>query len=173
MTNGTSILFSGPHQPFFEFSNLYPQPFWLHGQQWPSSEHLYQTLRLMLVNRQFITWIHDAPSPERVRIVGAILGYPLGEEWLRIRDDYLRLVVLCKFVGHESLQQLLLSTGERHLIEIRPPLGIFSKDEDTGHQNRLGRILMETRDQLRRPGAAHAKLMVLIGQFRQHLQRLQ
>ncbi|MFH1047789.1 MAG: NADAR family protein [Patescibacteria group bacterium] len=173
MTKQETIRIYGRKQPYFQFSNFSPNPFMLLGERWRTSEHLYQALKHVMTDRARALRIRDAKTSRQARDLAWEFDLSSHADWDLVRDDAMRLAVLCKFLGNPELEELLLKTGDCRLIEASPNDYYWGEGDDSSGLNKMGRILMEVRDLLRRPGAAHAKLMLLIGQFRQHLQRLQ
>ena len=61
----------------------------------------------------------------------------------------MRTAVLSKFTQYEELRMLLLSTGERKIVEHTTNDSYWGDGGDNSGKNMLGRILMEIRSQLR------------------------
>jgi len=171
MSDQFVIRFYGKSLPNFWCSNFSPDPFMLHGELWLTSEHLYQALKHSTVDGAWAAQIRDAKTPGQSRKMAWAEGHPPREDWDQVKDDAMRLSVLCKFVGNGRLEQLLLSTGDRLLIEASPIDYYWGEGNDGTGKNMLGQVLMEVRDLLRRGGSglAHAKMMILIGRFRDDL----
>jgi len=70
-------------------------------------------------------------------------------DWNEVKFGVMRKVIWAKFTQHESLKQLLLSTGEEELIEDSPIDRVWGCGKDGTGANWLGKILMETREKIR------------------------
>jgi len=173
MSEREPIRFYGKSEPCFWLSNFSRDAFMLHGVEWRTSEHLYQALKHATVDSAWAGRIRDAKTPKQARDLAWEPGHPPREDWDEVKDDAMRLSVLCKFVGNAKLEQDLLDTGDRELIEASPVDFYWGEGEDCTGRNMLGKILMEVRELLRRPGVAHSQMMILIGQFRDDLRQIQ
>jgi len=92
-------------------------------------------------------------SPALAAKMGRDRRYPLREDWEWVKDQIMREAVLAKFRQHADLQTLLLSTGDAEIIEHTKNDAYWGDGGDGSGLNMLGRILMETRDQLRKENA--------------------
>jgi len=159
-----TIAFTGVHKPYGWLGNMSPHPVrWL-GLDWPRAEHLFQALRLP----------EGHPSREMIRqtanpMIAKRLARAIPESQLRFprlseQDlESMRLVLRLKFAQHPDLAASLLSTGDTHLVEdcsSRPHgSGLFWGAKAAGNggwigENRLGRMLMDLRAELRLASAA-------------------
>ncbi len=172
MSEQEPIRFYGKSEPCFWLGNFSRDAFMLHGEEWRTSEHLYQALKHSTVDGEWAARIREAKTPRRARELAWEPGHPPREDWDEVKDDAMRLAVLCKFVGNSELEHKLLGTGDCMLIEASPVDFYWGEGEDRTGRNMLGQILMEVRDYLRRPGVAHARMMQLIGQFRDDLRKI-
>jgi hypothetical protein len=75
---------------------------------------------------------------------------PLRADWEDVKDDIMRDAVLLKFQTHASIRNILLKTGSEELVESAPGDFYWGCGADGSGLNRLGIILMEVREQLRR-----------------------
>ena len=58
-------------------------------------------------------------------------------------------VLRAKFVQHRSAQSLLLSTGQKRLVEDSPVDSVWGSGRNNDGENLLGKALMKLRDELR------------------------
>ena len=73
----------------------------------------------------------------------------LRPDWEQVKDDIMRAGVRAKFLAHPDILQTLLSTRKEELIEDAAYDSYWGCGK-TGHgKNKLGKILMEVRDELR------------------------
>lgn len=60
----------------------------------------------------------------------------------------MRTVLRLKFTQHQKLKDLLLGTGDNHLVEDSPTDYWWGIGADRSGQNQLGKLLEELRDEL-------------------------
>jgi len=63
----------------------------------------------------------------------------------------MRDVLRAKFTQHEDLRALLLSTGDAKLVEHTANDSYWADGGDGSGRNMLGQLLMQLREELRRP----------------------
>jgi ribA/ribD-fused uncharacterized protein len=74
---------------------------------------------------------------------------PLRRDWEAVKDAVMRQAVRTKFTQHEDLRRALLATGEAELVEHTAKDRYWGDGGDGSGRNRLGRILMDVREELR------------------------
>lgn len=74
---------------------------------------------------------------------------PLREDWEDVKEAVMREALFAKFSQHQNLQQILLSTENRLLIENSKRDRYWGDGGDLSGKNRLGYCLMQVRNQLR------------------------
>lgn len=138
-------------KPFGAFSNLYRRPISFEGREFPTAEHAYQAGK---ASKQSVReWILSAPSPSLVAMAAhGLYSWDIVPNWSRIKFDRMREVLRAKFTQHPDLRDLLLSTGERRLVEAGRTSNAVNRTwgEVNGKGlNMLGVLLMELRTELR------------------------
>ena len=121
------------------------------GKEWPSTEHFIQAQKYV-----------GTPIAEKIRKCRSareafeMARKPQYQVWLRpdwhkgVKDDVMHLAVKEKFTQHRDLRKLLLGTGERDIIEHTTNDSYWGDGGGWGRgQNKLGKILMQVRDELR------------------------
>jgi ribA/ribD-fused uncharacterized protein len=140
--------FYGVSAPYGEFSNFSPHPFTLKGCTWPTSEHYFQAQKFP-----------DTPHEEEIRLTkspmiaarkGRDRKRPLRPNWDKVKDDVMREALYAKFTQHPDLRSLLLSTGEARLVEHTTNDSYWGDGGDGSGKNRLGLLLVELREKLRK-----------------------
>lgn len=126
-------------------SNFYPATVEYGGIKYQNSEAAYQAQKTIddTVMRRFATL-----SPEAAKRMGRSIQ--LRPDWEQVKDDIMLNVCRCKFRQHPDLARELVETGNEELIE-----GNTWDDTCWGvcngvGENRLGKILMRIRDELRK-----------------------
>ncbi len=141
------IRFYSTHEPYGEFSNFARYPIFLDGQRWRTSEHYFQAQKFLdRVNREAVRL---ARTPGEAARLGRDRKRPLRPDWEAVKDDVMRQAVRAKFSQHADLRALLLGTDDAELIEHTANDSYWGDGGDGSGRNRLGRILMEIREELR------------------------
>ena len=133
--------FAGPHR---FLSNFYPAPMVWEGRYWPTAEHAYQAAKCSRADHARM--ILEAPSPGAAKRLGRKIE--LRADWDEVKERVMLEIVRAKF-DNAHLRRLLIATGEAELIE-----GNYWGDRFWGvcrgeGENRLGRILMRVRTEIR------------------------
>ena len=71
------------------------------------------------------------------------------QDWFEINVDVMRKAVRAKFTQNEALKELLLSTGDHPLVQVKPGDWFWGTGPDNNGKNMLGELLMELRTGLR------------------------
>jgi N-glycosidase YbiA len=132
---------------FGEFSNFALFPIDLDGERWPTSEHYFQAQKFE--DDAYRQKIRKTNSPMQAARLGRDRKQKLRGDWESMKVDIMRRAVLAKFTQHEELRALLLSTGEAKIVEHTENDNYWGDGGDGSGKNMLGRVLMETREQLR------------------------
>ena len=124
-------------------SNFWPCDVLFEGKVYPSSENAYQAAKC-------------ANIEDRAKFIGisAAEAKKLGKDiairadWDSVKDDIMKAIVLDKFSRNEELRDKLIATGDTRLVEGNSWDDTYwGVDLASGKgDNRLGRILMETRE---------------------------
>ena len=112
--NEEKILFFGEGDPFWELSNLYPAEITIGGVTWPTTEHYFQAMKFS-----------DPEIQEKIRKVidytemkKTAYTFPnIRKDWDTYRLDVMYDCIKVKFMEHKNLQDILLSTGNKILVE--------------------------------------------------------
>lgn len=129
-------------------SNFAPFPIRLGGRLWPTSEHYFQAQKF--AGTQYEEEIRRAKSPMIAARMGRSRKHPLRRDWESVKDRIMREAVLAKFSQHSDLRERLLSTGDAEIMEHTERDDYWGDGGDGRGRNRLGKILMSVRDELRR-----------------------
>jgi ribA/ribD-fused uncharacterized protein len=141
------ILFYRVNEPYGEFSNFSSHPLNLKGQAWPTAEHYFQGQKFASTEREEA--VRKAKSPMIAARMGRSRAHPLRSDWEVVKEDIMREALRAKFTQHPGLRSLLLATGDAELIEHTRNDKYWADGGDGSGRNRLGRLLMELRTQLR------------------------
>ncbi len=141
------IYFYSAHDAYGCFSNFSPHGLELKGVWWPTSEHYFQAQKFAGTEHEEA--VRHAKTPKQAAEMGRERSRPLRANWEQVKDDVMREAVRQKFRTHADIRQVLLDTGDEDLIENAPGDVYWGGGADGSGQNRLGKILMEVRAQLR------------------------
>lgn len=147
--NKPVIFFRGEYKSFSNFSRdrVYYKNKW-----WMTSEHAFQAAKTLDPNEQ--EWVRSAPTPEESKFRGRRVT--LRNDWDDNYDEKaMRQIIRAKFQNHK-LRRLLIGTGTAQIEE-----GNHHHDNKWGNcycddcvnrpgEDKLGRILMEERDRIRK-----------------------
>jgi ribA/ribD-fused uncharacterized protein len=136
----------------FQGEYRYLSNFWavevvFEGMTYPTAEHAYQAAKsLDPAERQRIA---GSPTPAEAKRAGRALKP--RDDWETAKFQVMEVVVLDKFTRHADLRRQLLATGDAELIEGNTwgdrVWGVYQGEGE----NRLGKILMKVRAELREP----------------------
>jgi len=127
-------------------SNFYPSIIEWCGISFPTVEHAYQAAKTMNLNQR--QTIASLATPGQAKRAGRKIH--LRQGWAEMRIEYMNLFLCRKFVLPGCMGELLLSTGNKKLIE-----GNHWGDTFWGvcrgvGENNLGKLLMTLREQLQK-----------------------
>lgn len=143
----TPIFFYRTNEEYGIFSNFHRYGFWENGIRWRTVEHYFQAQKFL--NTDIQRQIRDCFKASEAAELGRSRTLPLRKDWELVKDDVMYYAVLQKFSQHEEAKTLLLSTGQRTLIEHTGNDAYWADGGDGSGKNRLGEILMEVREKLR------------------------
>ncbi|KAG8870531.1 hypothetical protein FRB98_001552 [Tulasnella sp. 332] len=141
------ILFYESTKPFYGFTNFSPHEVRYENKVYPTSEHLFQSMKFLEARPLLAEHIRTAGPQPRVALTEARRFAPEMEQ-----------VILHKFQQHPALKKQLLSTGDAKLIENAGANDAFwGNGADGKGRNELGIALMKLRDHFRLEGASRAQ----------------
>jgi ribA/ribD-fused uncharacterized protein len=144
--NLNELLAIGEFQGKYRFlSNFWPAEVEFEGIAYPSAEHAYQSAKTLdRGERERIAKITDAGEAKK-----AGRALKLRDDWEQVKFDVMEQCVRNKFTRNAELREKLLATGGAELIEGNTwgdrVWGVYQGQGE----NRLGKILMKVRDELR------------------------
>lgn len=141
------INFYETNKPFGCFSNFAKYPIELDGKIWPTSEHYFQA-------KKFEGTVHEeeirqASTPMEAARMGRERSRPLRKDWEEIKVNIMEIALKAKVEQHETVRNILLSTGNCHLVEHTKNDAFWGDNGDGTGENRLGQLLMQIRKQLK------------------------
>ena len=165
------ILFYEPKKPYYEFSNFYPVDIEYDDKIYPTAEHLFQSMKFLGENanersKEYAEIIRTQNTANKAFILARQVkkgGYKwrsnlneiiekykdvkMREDWDKERLRIMKDILLLKF-KNKKLKDMLLKTGDKHIIEDSPRDSFWGIGKDKKGENNLGKILMEIREKL-------------------------
>ncbi|MEW5860502.1 MAG: NADAR domain-containing protein [Cyanobacteriota bacterium] len=145
-----TIYFYKVDDPYGCFSNFSPHGIHLLGQDWMTVEHYYQAQKFVgTEDEPLIPAIACAKTPMEAATLGRDRTRHIRPDWEQVKTQIMREAVLTKFLTHLEIQSILLSTGDRPIVEDSPTDYYWGCGVEKTGQNHLGKILMSVRQEIR------------------------
>ncbi len=144
----TPIYFYHCYKPFGEFSNFYSAPIELDGYTWPTTEHYFQAQKYISDETHFQNVLQLATPRDAFNYVRTYKS-AVRSDWANVKDDVMLKACMAKFQQHSKLKELLLSTGDRTLVEHTTNDSYWGDGGDGTGRNQLGITLMKVRKYLK------------------------
>ena len=135
-------------EPFGEFSNFYPSPIELGGDTWPTTEHYFQAQKFISDETHFHN-VLQLRTPIEALFYSRKHRLAIRSDWAQVKDGIMLTACMAKFEQHLWLRELLLSTGNRQLVEHTAKDSYWGDGGDGSGRNQLGITLMQVRNYLR------------------------
>jgi ribA/ribD-fused uncharacterized protein len=137
-----------PSNPYKAFSNLYLASFTIDGVVWKSSEHYFQSQKFP-DDPALQEAIRNTETPAFAKLTATTRGKgKVRQDLPQVRDSIMSRALYAKFTQNPELKKLLLSTGQRKLIDATLTdnyWGIGPPEK----RNKMGELLEELRTKLR------------------------
>ncbi|EFM09169.1 conserved hypothetical protein [Paenibacillus curdlanolyticus YK9] len=141
----TQIKFYETNKPYGCFSNFSKHPIELNNKRWATVEHYFQAMKFE--NTSFEEEIRLLRTPMEAAIAGRDRNKPLRKDWEEMKEIIMRRAIEAKCEQHESVRDILVSTGNCLLIEHTKNDSYWADGGDGSGQNKLGQLLMEVRSE--------------------------
>lgn len=141
------VFFYTKNDEFGDFSNFSRHGIEVDGNWYPTVEHYFQSQKFE--DAEYREAVRSAPTAKAAAELGRSRQTPIRKDWEEVKVEVMKEAVMRKFLTHEGVRNLLLSTGNESLIENAPGDYFWGCGKDGTGQNWLGRILEETRESLR------------------------
>jgi ribA/ribD-fused uncharacterized protein len=150
------IEFHSKTTQFKEFGNYFPVKLMIDGKMYPSVEHYYQAMKFP-DSPEYQETIRLAKTPAVAKRLGKTKEIPERKDWPTYKDTVMTKALREKFsANHPELKKKLMETGDAVLRDGSPLDNYWGVGRSKKGRNRLGQILMEIRDELRRAETAAA-----------------
>ena len=130
-------------------SNFYQCPFEYKGLVYPNAEAAFQAQKCLTEEEKVLFTEYSASKAKRFG-----RQVQLRSDWQEVKLGLMEEIVRAKFRQNPETAKLLLSTGDRELIEGNTWHDVYwGVDIRTGEgENHLGKILMKIREELKETG---------------------
>ena len=130
------------------FSNFSRHHLFLKDKVWKTSEHYFQAQKF--AGTEYEEKVRLAHSPKEAAELGRNRKFPLRKDWEEVKDDIMREALRAKFTQNKELKEILLETGDFHLVEHTSNDFYWADGGDGSGKNMLGILLMELRKELKK-----------------------
>ena len=141
------VYFYHYNEPYGEFGNFYSAPIELDGFTWPTTEHYFQAQKFISHERHY-RHIQGLATPREAFDYAGAHKHAVRSDWKYVKDDVMLKACMAKFTQHRHLRHLLLSTGNRKLVEHTENDSYWGDGGDGSGRNQLGITLMKVRQHL-------------------------
>lgn len=129
---------------FAEFSNFTPSEFTLNDKTWRTVEHYFQAMKFEgTENEEFI---RNLQKPGQAKKWGRQL--PLRSDWEDIKIEVMKKALHAKFTQNQPMLEVLLSTGDRKIVEESKFDSYWGCGPHRDGVNMLGKLIMELRSEV-------------------------
>eukprot|EP00937_MAST-01D_sp_MAST-1D-sp2_P003820 g3820.t1 len=146
------VCFYDRDKPFFEFSNFYDRaPIKVGSRRYPSSEHYFHSQKF-LGRDDLCERVRNARTCREAfdMVRRPEFSKNRREDWAAVKEGVMMVALRAKFTQYPRLGAMLLGTGSRRLVEHTAKDRYWGDGGDGTGLNRLGHLLMQVRDELRR-----------------------
>jgi DNA-directed RNA polymerase II subunit RPB2 len=153
---GQVIKFSASTPTFKEFSTYHRVALMLDGKAYPTVEHYFQAMKFP-DHPEYQETIRVSKTPAQAKRLGKTTEFTGRSDWSTEKDAIMLKALREKFSDrHPKLKQMLLETNEALIQDISPLDNYWGVGKKGTGQNKLGKLLMTVRDELRLQGAGGA-----------------
>lgn len=138
------IFFWTRHDKHGFCSNFFRSPITIDKKVYPTVEHYYQAMKTPVLEEQEM--IRSLTTPKEAKFAGYHLG--LRKDWEEVKEGFMLQGLRAKFTQYPKLEEYLLETGDAALHEDSPWDKYWGYAKGLG-QDRLGKLLMQVREELR------------------------
>lgn len=143
------IHFYDRNKPHYGFTNFSDHSVKYKGQVYPTSEHLFQSLKFVDRQPYVAELIRLSARPRDAFDLAHQHRHLVRDDWFQVNIRFMDDVLWHKFTQHDDLKRELLATGDAELIEASDNDSFWGWGADHKGRNELGKALMRLRMKLR------------------------
>lgn len=137
-----------------EFATGYPIKLEVAGKTWPSAEHYFQAMKFS-AHPDYQETIRAAKTAATAKKLGKTTDIPAQADWLKYRDEVMLDILRIKF-AKDPLKSKLLETGDALIRDTSPQDNYWGIGRSGRGTNKLGKLLMQVRQELKDTKAVNA-----------------
>jgi ribA/ribD-fused uncharacterized protein len=118
---------------------------YLWGQDFPTAEHAFQWKKFSECRPEIAAKILSARSPEAVKEISNAHKADQPTDWRDVRVAVMEEIFTAKTDQHKDVQEILVETGNREIIENSPIDNFWGIGPAQDGQNIIGKIWMKIR----------------------------
>jgi len=132
---------------FYPFDNFSAHTVEIWAQVFYTAEHAFQWKKFESTDATLARQIKLAGSPWLVKKLSQT-SKKLRSDWADIKVGIMTEIFRAKAAQHDDVQQMLISTGTKTIVENSPVDSFWGCGKDGKGENKMGKILMKIRDEL-------------------------
>lgn len=145
------VYFYRPADEYGVLSNFARTPILLDEKIWPTSEHLFQALKFTADadNPAYREQIRNASNPTEAARLGRSRNVKIRSDWEKVKIKAMLRVIRLKAHQHESVVNVLLSTGDALLVEKSWKDAFWGSGANGDGLNILGKLWTHVRSEFK------------------------
>jgi N-glycosidase YbiA len=134
--------------PFYALDNFSSYTVEIWSKKFPTSEHAYQWKKFAASHPDLAAQIFAAANPNAVKKIADGHRTEVSQEFSSKKVEIMEEILRAKLAQHEKVQNILLKTGNKEIVENSPDDGFWGAGPDGKGQNMLGKLWMKLRAEL-------------------------
>ena len=118
------------------------------GRLWQTSEHAYQASKFFCIDEEIVEKIFNARSAYDSKNIAKKHKEKMNQNFVLIKISIMEDICKHKLQQHFYIQEKLLETNNRQLVENSPTDTFWGCGENKDGRNELGKIWMKLREEL-------------------------
>ena len=148
LASSNCIYFCRKEDEYGAFSNFADYPLVINDTYWRTSEHYYQAQKFNN-SPDIAKQIQAAKTPILAKSIAENNSQEVDTDWKDKKIPFMCNALYKKLTQNAEIRDLLLSTGEKYIIELSKHDEYWGCKGDGAGKNILGKLLMYLRDQFR------------------------
>lgn len=130
-----------------DFSNFSKHPIVLKGKEWKTTEHYFQAQKF--AGTEYEEEVRLCKGPFSAAQMGRRRDLPLRKDWENVKESIMMEALVAKVDQYPEIGRLLLSTGDKEIVEHTANDSYWADGGDGSGKNRLGVLWMLLREELK------------------------
>jgi ribA/ribD-fused uncharacterized protein len=133
---------------FYPLSNFSAFAVEWQGKLWPTCEHAYQAASFL--DEEIKQLILEARSAHDSRVIAHQHKSKRRADWNEVKEQVMEELFRAKIAQHEYAREKLLASGDREIVKNVPDDSFWGWGADHKGENRMGKLWMRIRNELRK-----------------------